>query len=158
MRSSTVFVNEANMALIHCPHCDSIKQVPVSKFKGSKHTLKVKCACGDVFQVDLNFRKNIRKQTALAGLCYKVSEGKSAARECLIKNLSFRGIGLKLQKENGAAKGDEFIVSFTLDDAKMTKIKRKMIVHHIEGTYVGGAFVEFEGDTLDKAIGFYLMH
>lgn len=158
MRASTVFVNEANMALIHCPHCDSIKQVPVTKFKGTKHTLKVKCACGDVFQVDLNFRKNFRKKTALVGTCYKVSEGESAVGECLIKNLSFRGIGLKLKKENDIAKGDELIVLFTLDDARMTMIKRKIIVHYVDGTYIGGEFIDFDGDGLDKSIGFYLMH
>lgn len=158
MRSSTVFVNEKNMALIHCPHCDSIKQVPVSKFKGEKHTLKVKCACGDVFQVDLNFRKNIRKKTDLTGTCYKIPGHESSAEECMIKNLSFRGIGLKLFNEGTIKKDDELVVSFTLDDPRMTPVERKLRVHYVDGDYIGGEFVDFEGDNLDKYIGFYLMH
>ena len=97
MRSATVFVNDENMALINCPHCESIKQVPVAKFKGEKHTLKAKCACGEVFQVNLNFRKNARKKTDLPGNCHKASEHKSLAVECRIVNLSFRGIGIHLQ-------------------------------------------------------------
>lgn len=158
MRSTTVFVNDENMALIHCPHCNSIKQVPVSKFKGEKHTLKVKCACGDVFQVDLNFRKNIRKKMDLSGTFHKASEHKSLAVECRIKNLSFRGIGIELFQEGNISKGDKVVVSFTLDDTKNTLVKRKMQVHHVVGNYIGGEFIEVEGDNLDKQIGFYLMH
>lgn len=158
MRSATVFVNEKNMALIHCPHCDSIKQVPVSKFKGTKHTLKVKCACGEVFKVDLNFRKNIRKKTNLTGICYTVPGDESSGEECLIKNISFRGIGLKLFENSALKKGAEVVVSFTLDDPRMTAVKRKVRVQHLKGEYVGGEFIDFEGDNLDKNIGFYLMH
>jgi len=128
MRSSTVFVNEENMALIHCPYCESMKQVPVEKFKGTKHSLKVKCACGEVFKVDLNFRKNIRKNTDFACTYYKESQHKSAAEECRVVNLSFRGVGLKLYKPGYVAKENKLIVSFTLDDARQTPIKRKIIV------------------------------
>ena len=158
MRSATVFVNEKNMALIHCPHCDSIKQVPVTKFKGTKHTLKVKCACGEVFKVDLNFRKNIRKKTNLTGICYTIPGVESSSEECLIKNISFRGIGLKLFENSTVKEGAEVVVSFTLDDPRMTAVKRKVRIHHIKGDYIGGEFVDFEGDNFDKYIGFYLMH
>ena len=157
MRSATVFVNDENMALIHCPHCDSIKQVPVSKFKGTKHTLKVKCACGEVFQVDLNFRKNLRKKTDLAGTCHKASEHKSLSVECLIVNLSFRGIGIKLLQPVNIVKGSQLVVSFVLDDTKKTLVERKLLVRHLEDNYIGGEFVDFEGDNFDKHIGFYLM-
>ena len=158
MRSATVFVNEENMALIHCPHCDSIKQVPVSKFKGTKHSLKVKCSCSEVFQVDLNFRKNFRKKTELKGICYKLSAHKSSEEECQIVNLSFRGVGIKFFKESNFVKDDELVVSFILDDTKKTAVKRKLQVLHAEGSYIGGKFIDFEGDNLDKNIGFYLMH
>lgn len=157
MRSATVFVNEKNMALIHCPHCDSIKQVPVSKFKGAKHTLKVKCACGEIFQVDLNFRKNIRKKTDLTGICYKVPGDKSSAEDCMIENLSFRGIGLKLFNAGAIQKDDELVVAFTLDDPRKTSVERKLKVHHVDEDYIGGEFVDFEDDNFDKYIGFYLM-
>ena len=158
MRTSQVFVNDENMALIHCPYCESMKQVPVAKFKGTKHSLKVKCACGEVFKVELNFRKNVRKKTDLPGTYYKVPGHKSAAEECRIVNISFRGIGIKLFREGVVKKGDKIHVSFTLDDARETKVERKVHVLHAEGSYLGGEFIDFEGDSLDKYIGFYLMN
>lgn len=158
MRSTSVFVNEENMALINCPYCESMKQVPVDKFKGTKHSLKVKCACGEVFKVDLNFRKNIRKKTDLAGKYYKESGHKSAAEECQVVNLSFRGVGLKIYREGTVEKDNKLIVAFTLDDTRQTAVERKVQVRHVEGSYVGAEFIDYDGDHLDKYIGFYLMN
>ncbi|MDX1776355.1 MAG: hypothetical protein R3297_07215, partial [Desulfobulbales bacterium] len=70
MAKSTIiktFVRPDGSAVINCPHCGRQKTVSVDSYKGSKSTLKIKCSCKNIFTVNLEFRKRVRKRTSLRG-------------------------------------------------------------------------------------------
>ncbi|RJX25458.1 MAG: hypothetical protein C4531_17350 [Desulfurivibrio sp.] len=164
MIKAEVFVNQEDMALFNCPHCGAMKHVSVAKFKNKKHSLQVKCVCGQMFSVDLNFRKRYRKQTDLEGFfCKAASLGKSAdtskmPRNCKVVNVSLGGMGIRHTSGQKIAVGDELIVDFTLDDRKQSHMVRRVMVRHIGGDgYIGGEFCDADQQGYEKALGFYLM-
>lgn len=157
--SSMVYVTENNKAVILCPECGKLKQISVGKFKDKKHTLKVRCACGKEFGINLNFRTGIRKQIKLKGNYRKASQHPSLKEDCVVSDLSFRGVQLKLHDAQSLKVDDELIISFVLDDTRKTEVKRKIrVCNIIQGDSVGAKFIDPEGDNYDKAIGFYLMN
>ncbi|MFH1216725.1 MAG: PilZ domain-containing protein [Pseudomonadota bacterium] len=163
MRKAEVFVNQENMALFHCPHCGKMKHVSVLQFKNKKHSLQVKCACRETFQVDLNFRKKYRKTTDLKGVfCKKTVDGKLSLDKnksnCIIVNISMGGIGLRIDLVHDLKLGDELMVDFTLDDKKQSHIQRKVVIRHVgESGYIGAEFSDSDQPLYEKTIGFYLM-
>lgn len=164
MSKAEIFVNQEDMALFNCPHCGRMKHVSVAKFKNKKHSLQVKCACGQTFAADLNFRKRYRKQTDLHGYFCRVSGQEKPAgaeqlpRNCKIVNLSLGGMGLRHETGQKIAAGDELFVDFVLDDRKQSHMQRKIIVRHVgENGYIGGEFCDTNQHVYEKTLGFYLM-
>ncbi len=163
MSENEAFVNQENMALLKCPHCDKMKHVSVAKFKEAKHSLRVKCGCGKTFAVDLNFRSRFRKETDLHGYYHHVDDDRPDPAEvrsnCTVVNLSLGGIGLKLHDDKVLVSGDEVGIEFVLDDRKSSEIKRKIVVRHVgKDRYIGGEFCDTDQTQhYDKTIGFYLM-
>lgn len=162
MGRDDVFVNKDNMALIMCPHCGKMKHVSVAKFKNAKHSLQVKCACGQKFPVDLNFRSKFRKDTNLHGYYHRLSEKKPdpmvVGSNCTVVNLSLGGLGLRLTDKRKLTVGEEIGIEFVLDDKKKSEIKRRFIVRHVsQDGYVGGEFIGDDQNQYDKTLGFYLM-
>jgi predicted RNA-binding Zn-ribbon protein involved in translation (DUF1610 family) len=162
MSKAEIFVNQENMALFNCPHCGKMKHVSVAQFKDKKHSLQVKCVCGQTFAADLNFRKKYRKQTKLAGYFCKTagapSEIKQLPRNCTIVNLSLGGMGLRHETALKLAVGDELRVDFVLDDRKQSHMERKIIVRHVGADgYIGGEFCDTNQHAYEKTLGFYLM-
>ena len=164
MSKAEIFVNQEDMALLNCPHCGRMKHVSVAKFKNKKHSLQVKCACGQTFAADLNFRKRYRKQTNLDGYFCKVSgqarpaDADKLPRNCKIVNLSLGGMGLRHETGQKIAAGEELFVDFVLDDRKQSHMERKIIVRHVgEQGYIGAEFSDTDQHVYEKTLGFYLM-
>ena len=154
-----IYVTEGNKAVIVCPECEKLKQISVGRFKGTKHTLKVRCSCKKEFQVTLNFRKGIRKKVNLEGTYRKASQDHSPMEECTIVDLSFKGVRLKLYDTQDLKVDDELIVHFVLDDKRKTEVKRKIkICNLIQENFVAAKFIDTELDNYDKPLGFYLMN
>lgn len=162
MGRDEVFVNKENMALFACPHCGKMKHVSVAKFKGAKHSLRVKCGCGQTFPVNLNFRNKYRKNTDILGYYHHVHDERPNPEveesNCTIVNLPLGGIGLKLLNDKNLKAGDEVIVEFILDDRKKSEMNRRVIVRHVgKDRYIGGEFCDVDQNQYDKTLGFYLM-
>lgn len=151
-----VVVCNKNMAVIVCPICNTRKRFSAIQFKETKHTIKVKCQCGEHFKVNFNFRLDDRKSVDLKGTYRKVSEHKAYEKMCQITNLSPTGIAVKVFEDFDSLKHDELIVEFSLDDDKKTTIKRKVRVCHIKGNTFGGQFFDHELDGRSKRINAYL--
>ena len=129
---SKIYVNHDGVAVIECPECEARKTVKVDKFKGSRHILKIKCSCQNLFQVNLEFRKLYRKM------------------------VRFSGHYVLLPRENHRHKIDqELQVSFTLDDKQRSLIDRRVIVRLVQDDYASCELVG--GTSHDKALGFYMM-
>lgn len=161
MISKRVRVNKENLAAIKCPHCATLKLISVKKFKGDKHSLNVKCTCGNSFSVSLDFRAKYRKSTNILGKYSKIepniAASKTPQQKCKIVDLSLTGVALSMPGPHELRAGDELVISFTLDDNVATAIQRRVVVRVIGQGFVGCQFDEVESPVYDKALGFYLM-
>mgnify|MGYP005840577345 FL=1 len=162
--SKRVRVNSDNLAAIKCPHCRSMKLISVHKFKGVKHSLKVKCTCNNSFPVALDFRERYRKSTNIDAQYVKLDRElpKNGAQvepnlKCKVADLSLQGLALSIAGLHNLQVGDDLMVEFTLDDKANTHIKRKANVRVIGQGFVGCQFDETEAPAYDRALGFYLM-
>lgn len=159
-----VRVNSENLAAVKCPHCQSMKLISVHKFKGVKHTLKVKCTCNNSFSVSLDFRERYRKSTNIDAKYVKIDQDiKQMNRQadphlkCKVADLSLSGLALTIIGSHNLQVGDKLMVAFTLDDKASTHMERRVLVRVIGQGFVGCQFDEVGSPAYDKALGFYLM-
>ncbi len=162
--SKRIHVNADNLAAIKCPHCQSMKLISVHKFKGVKHSLKIKCTCNNSFSVALDFRERYRKSTNIDAKYVKLDKDikkidKQAQPNLKSKvaDLSLSGLALTIIGSHNLQVSDELIVEFTLDDRAHTHMKRRAIVRVIGQGFVGCQFDKVDSPAYDKALGFYLM-
>ena len=149
-----IYVNQDGVAVLKCPVCEASKVSKVLNFKGEKHIVKVRCNCQNVFTVNLEFRKNYRKQTKLTGDYYGVNK-EGMRGKLLILNLSKGGIGAQVIGMNNNQIGDELRVRFTLNDQHSSVIEKRVVVRLVKQNFIGCEFLD--DSTTDKALGFYLM-
>jgi len=154
MEEQKVYVNPDNTAVVKCPHCETTKVVHVGKFKGPRRRLKIRCSCNSSLSVTFEFRKAYRKETNLQGFYSKV-RSTSAPGKVEVKDLSMTGIRFVTASPHTLRKGDEVMVSFTLDDRNRSKIEKKVVVRWIKDRAIGCRFSE--SVQYDKVFGFYLM-
>ena len=153
--SRKIYVSSDDTGVISCPHCGRQKTVPVGSYKG-KVRVKIKCGCNNVFIGELDFRKKFRKKTNLPGKFTNHSR-KNTRGDIIAKNLSMNGLGFTTMDINKLQKGDEITVSFKLDNANKTTIKKELIVRNIHENAVGCEFEKSCQYALDADLGFYLM-
>ena len=148
------YVNKEGVATLTCPYCDLVKTTTVEKFKGSRHVLRVKCACLKNFIVQLEFRKAYRKEIKLVG-DYAILPDRFTVGRITVVNISKTGIGFQVLGGVYMKEGDMLQVKFNLDDVHNSLMEKKVIVRLIRDKYIGCEFAE--QNTQDKALGFYLM-
>jgi len=103
----------------------------------TKHRFKVKCSCGSVFRVELDFRQTYRKKTDLDGYVVKLFSGKrqpqllyeskttdSNPLNCKIISTSRNGITLTTVYKHGIEIGDDIKVKFTFDNSASTEFEK----------------------------------
>jgi hypothetical protein len=154
VETQTVYVNQDDTAVLVCPNCGLSKNINVAKFKAGRDSLKIRCKCQSTFSVSFEFRKAHRKKTNLIGYYSRLPACKDS-HGMLVKNISQTGIGFATSGPHNLMKGTEFRVTFTLDDAKQSKIEKNVVVRVIEDKYVGCEFTD--PSIFDKTLGFYLM-
>jgi hypothetical protein len=146
-------VNDDNVARIVCPACLAVKSSTVGKFRNVRHTVTVKCRCGNTFQVMFEFRKSYRKPTDLSGT-YAMAPPASGAGQVKIKNLSLTGLCFEVTGIHDIKVGLKAMLTFTLDDRKKTQINKQVTIRSVQGQVIG---VEFHQDrAFEKDLGFYL--
>lgn len=146
-------VNDDEVARIVCPACLAVKSSDVGKFRNVRHTVTVKCKCGNTFQVMFEFRKSYRKPTELSGT-YTMTPPASGTGQVKIKNLSLTGLCFEVTGFHDIRVGLQAMLTFTLDDRKKTQINKQVTVRSVQGRVIG---VEFHQDrAYEKDLGFYL--
>lgn len=137
-------------ARIICPHCYERKEVPVGQFRHRGRLLKVKCICGRIFQLELEFREYRRKGTRLEG------NFKSASSRwpVTVRNVSMCGGCIEMQGDHTLRVGYKGTVSFRLDDRKQSKIVQKVVIRGVNGNRLGCEFISDRH--YRKELGFYL--
>ncbi len=171
MEAKKVFIRPDNTAMITCPECQSTRTVSLDKIPKGKQFLKIKCSCANVFEVKLEFRKFYRKDTNLYGTI-KLLAAKNPKKpveaggtryvcsvtnpcDCKIVNVSKTGVGINMPGRHEFEVGDTLLVEFNLDDAKKSRIEKKLVIRLVRDKFLGCEFIAV--DQYDKALGFYLL-
>ena len=155
--SEKVYITSDNTVVFRCPNCQRTKTVAV-KDLGERQPMrfKLKCPCGHVTVSTVEKRRHFRKEIDLPGSYIHYVDGQPKGRGLLrIKDLSVSGMNLFISANKTFAAGDILKVSFNLDDARSSLVEKKVVVCRPKPPYFGVEFAPNE--TLDKALGFYLL-
>jgi len=154
MERQKVVVANNMTASIKCPLCGDVKTFDVGRFKDRDHNLRVKCNCGTIFPVTIDFRKSYRKEVKLPGYYSKVPY-RGAWSNMNVVSLSMGGVGISPIGGHSIHSGEELVVKFTLDDKIESMIDSRVSVVNVNDGYIGCGFIEVEPPA--KAIGQYLL-
>ena len=152
--TKTYIDDQRNSANISCPSCQKITEVSISAL-GSKHHLKVKCTCENVFLVEVEFRDKSRKQVDFPGFYEIIANWQEEKKDradiqwqniqsdpekpnCQIIDLSKGGIGFIVLDDQEVNIGDFVLLSFRLDSNAKGKINQTCQIKHINDNFVGG--------------------
>lgn len=153
METVKAFVRANDTVTIVCPACRMPKNAAVGPFRNKSHDLKVRCPCGHVFMVHLDFRQHYRKQTDLTGTFRSINPP-GMGGDIHVKDISISGIGFTVSGMQLLEKGHSLTVTFTLDDKRKTNLTKEVVVQSVQGDFVGGRFVDRKA--YEKELGFYL--
>jgi hypothetical protein len=168
------FVKPDDTATITCPECHLIKTIPVGQFRGNRHAISVRCACGYSFPVNLDFRRHYRKKTTLPGVydtetsgidnkkwkktrltgTYTIEAPASGNGHMQVTNISLGGLQFITSDNHAIETGQKARVAFTLDDRHQTELTKNVIIQSVNGHVIGCRFAE--GEPLEQALRFYL--
>ena len=148
-----IFVDKSNQATVICPSCGHSKQFDVTKFSNTNKTFRCRCKCGESFFCTFDFRQYFRKKTKLSG--HFTFLGDRFQHEVFVKDISRQGVGFLMLSVCDIKIGDMLEVTFTLDDANKTVIRKQVEVKFVHDRFIG---CQFAGPQwYDKELGFYLM-
>ena len=102
---------------------------------------------------DAERRRHYRKKVDLPGGYYSPRTQKF--RTVRILDVSFKGVKFAIDGSHVLKVGDMFQMTFTLDNAKQSEIKRKVEIKHITKDGIGAKFIN--PPEYDKDLGFYLL-
>lgn len=143
-----------NEFIHHCTECGQVRKI---KFTKKLPRVKLKCKCGHLSVVSLNYRGQFRKQTNINALII-IDDWIGAA---LITNISLYGYQFSLidSPPRQLKVCDVMIIEFQLDDRKKSIIKDKIeLKSTLNNNKYGAAVIEPEDfSTQQKNKGFWLM-
>jgi hypothetical protein len=154
MAEVKTFVRSNNTATVICPACNTAKNISAEPYRYNKHAIKVRCRCGEIFTLRLDFRHHYRKPTNLPGTYSITTANKVGGGVAQIHNISRSGIGFTVSGRHHMEKDLTLILEFTLNDRNQTKLRKEAIIRSINRNYIGCQFPK--NDPFEKALGFYL--
>jgi len=140
--------------MIVCPMCDTAKAISVTRFRHRQHVIKVRCKCGNLFRVQLEFRRHFRKPTDLEGTLDLTSPAVGGGKIKVI-NLSLSGACFEVRGIHDMKIGQRGSLVFTLDNRKQTVLFKEAVVIRVNGNRIGCEFIEDRA--FEKELGFYLL-
>jgi hypothetical protein len=144
-----------NMATVICPACNKNKRVNAEPYENKKHAIKVRCGCGEVFNLHLDFRGHYRKDTKLPGTYSITTPGKESGGVIHIRNISRSGIGFTVTGLHNLGKDMLLTLDFHLDDKNHTELQIEAIVCTVSDNAIGCRFTD-SSIVSETALGFYL--
>lgn len=137
------FVSRREMVTIRCRTCGRTNTIPVATLKRNKHSVRVNCACDEIFEIDLEFRQDYRQKSHINGSFRALSTPRSRARQCIIADHSSGGLLLTITDDVPIKEDDRLIVSYRPTPDEPHEIERIITVRHYQrGSRVGGAFID----------------
>jgi hypothetical protein len=135
-----IYAGATNHVTIICPKCGLKKNTNVFKFKDTHKRVKAKCKCGEVFRLDLEFRRYHRKIVRLAGEYFE--QEKDEKGEVFIKDISMTGINFETLKPHNISKDDTVELIFNLDNPNKTELHTLVKIMWVNDLDVGGQFID----------------
>ena len=135
-----IYAGHTNQITITCPKCGLKKNTNVFKFKDTHKRLKAKCKCGEVFRVDLEFRRYHREEVRLSGEYF--SQEKDEKGQVLIKDISMTGIKFETLKPHNISKDDAVDLKFTLDNPDKTELQTLAKIMWVVDQTIGAHFID----------------
>lgn len=154
--NAKVHVTSQNTVSVSCPRCKKGRDIHASRFKG-RRDVRIKCPCGNVWGVRVEYRREYRKKTDLKGSYRFIPKDKKPADAGLMKvvDLSRNGVRMKIRNfPCGLDVGDRLNIEFRLDDASQSTVHREVVVKNMHPPYVGAMFHHPPEE--DNILGFYL--
>lgn len=169
MKTATIHIDQlSDSAIIGCPNCRKDTEVPRALL-GAKHHLKVKCACENIFLVEIESREKPRIRVDLPGFyevtnkttgknnsAHKISPGQDPASHtgmnCLVADLSGNGIGFIALDDQQLKFGDFVVLYFQLDDRQKSTVKQTCLIKHVNDNFVGCRMLQE-----NTSLGLYLL-
>ncbi|GAB6272419.1 hypothetical protein KN63_01060 [Smithella sp. F21] len=149
-----VYVDANGFVQFACPNCNKMQQEQAKAYQDTKGPVSIQCDCGNVYPVEIEFRKFHRKGTRLDGIYVGVSNPKIWGK-MILKNISMQGCGFETMGINPLQPDELIKVEFHLNDAKQSLIKKNAFVRSVFKKYVGCQFQE-RPNAFDADLGFYL--
>ena len=156
IQTTKSYVRGDDTAVLTCPHCNQQKVILANAYIGYKHKLKVKCFCKQRFIAHLEFRKHVRKQAIMRGN-YSNHSHECSSGNLIIKDISLGGLSFTTLDIENFKVGDEFRVTFNIDDEHQTEISKDVIVRNIRQRIAGCQFDKAE-DVYGGPLGYYITH
>lgn len=147
-----VFTGGADTGTITCKQCGKTKTIDVSHFRNIRKYIKVKCACGTIFDILLESRRYHRKKVWLKGKLFK-DQSNCPVDDIVVTDISMGGIRF-LTNLKGINFGDTYHIEFSLDDEFKSHVKEEIVIKYIKNSEVGAEFAESEKYNYD--LDFYL--
>ncbi len=146
-----VYVDDTNQVTIICPKCGFTKNIDATNFKNTQKKRKVKCRCGEIFRITIEFRKQYRKKVRLPGE-YIIQKGEKG--EIIIRELSLGGIRFESLRPHQISPNDTLEVKFKLNNQMRSEIQKIVRVIWVRDRIVGTQFSESK--SYEKDLGFYM--
>ncbi len=148
------YINSDDNATVICPACNTAKHISAAPYRHKRHVIRIRCRCGERFELNLDFRRHYRKPVNLPGT-YTITTPKIVGGGIIhIHNISKSGIGFTLSGQHHLKTGLNITLEFNLKDKNMTRIRKDATVRAMQDNYIGCEF--FTNTPYDKALGFYL--
>ena len=146
-----VFADNKGMIYVLCPSCrqSSMKE---AKLFPLHQPVSITCSCGNTQELQIEIRKDFRKETRLDGFYIK-KDSPDDFENMTVTDLSLDGCSLRVDDQHTLKPGDRIKVVFRLDNAKRTKIARDATVLRVLGNTIG---CKLSRDVFDPELGYYV--
>lgn len=150
-----IFMAKDGSATFVCPACGRERVFDARAFLDKDPRFDIRCSCGQITPVLLEFRKYFRKKVRLLGFCTVERTGQEYPIE--VRDVSLEGVGFALADKTvvpDMLPGDVVEVRFRLDNRAKSLVERRGEIRPLRGEFIG---VELFPVAYDKDLGGYLL-
>jgi hypothetical protein len=153
------FVKNNKIIHVHCQKCGNTRNKDVSKYLALSLEQEIKfkynCPCGHSFPLIIERRGYIRRPVNFTGsiTCKKKKYGVTVL-DILVMDISRYGLKIKLVDKLDIKENQQIEITFHLDDATKSKVRKEAIVKNINFPIIGLEFLTH--DHYDK-FGSYIL-
>ena len=143
--------HDSGSGLLKCDQCQGAFIVEVDN-QGEAPSQLVRCACGMMYDVIIEWRRHPRVPTQLQGSYVNLSKPGQEG-DMVVEDLSLGGVRFRPLEPYAITRDDHLHIVFVLDDEHQTFIWQKIQVRHTRDGQVGAEFIE-EGSSKQALAAF----